>query len=94
MSHIKYAGRARVLRDRGREFFMCWCGERVAVDDLEPIGRSCGGTGMLECLCGGDFCVCHNHGEVECGGCEDCGDCDDDFWDPDDRYDSDYEDQP
>lgn len=29
---------------------------------------------MLYCICGGDFCVCHNHGEVECDGCEDCED--------------------
>jgi len=51
----------------------CGCGEVVTEgsfsDDLDP---SCGGTGMLNCYCGGDICVCHNHGEFECDGCEDC----------------------
>ena len=37
-------------------------------------GGPCGGLGVFECLCGGDQCVCHNHGEVECPGCADCED--------------------
>jgi hypothetical protein len=49
----------------------CWCGVRNPYfsDDLSD---TCGGTGTLYCICGGDFCICHNHGEVECAGCEDC----------------------
>lgn len=51
----------------------CWCGvgNPHYSDDLED---RCGGTGTLRCRCGGDFCVCHNHGEVDCDGCEDCDD--------------------
>lgn len=48
----------------------CWCGTRNAY--FAPVGGSCGGTGTLDCICGGDFCVCHNHGEAECEGCPDC----------------------
>lgn len=48
----------------------CWCGVRNPY--YEPLKGSCGGLGFVECLCGGDFCVCHNHGEVQCFGCEDC----------------------
>ena len=58
----------------------CWCGEDNPAYLDDGLSDSCGGTGILVCLCGGDFCVCHNHGEVECGGCEDCdgdGDLDD-----------------
>lgn len=48
------------------------------------MDRTCGGTGYLNCYCGGDFCICGNFGEAECPGCEDCegerGD-DDDFED-------------
>lgn len=32
----------------------------------------CNGLGTIECLCGGDQCVCHNHGSVECQGCPEC----------------------
>ncbi len=61
----------------------CWCGTRNAY--FAPVSGSCAGTGTLYCICGGDFCVCHNHGEVECGGCEDCEfDPNGDFYDPDD----------
>ena len=48
----------------------CWCGEKDPY--CAPVEGTCGGTGMLICYCGGDQCVCHNHGEVECFGCEDC----------------------
>ncbi len=46
----------------------------------------CGGTGYLNCFCGGDFCVCGLQGGMDCGGCEDCEEDDPDY-DP-----SDYED--
>jgi hypothetical protein len=55
----------------------CWCGEPNPLysDDLD---EACGGTGERRCYCGGDVCVCHNHGAVECTGCWDCdGDPDD-----------------
>ena len=58
------------------EHWTCWCGEKDAY--CAEINDTCGGTGMLTCLCGGDFCVCHNHGEVECLGCPDCRSDDDD----------------
>jgi hypothetical protein len=48
----------------------CWCGTRNPY--FAPLPDRCGGDGHLDCLCGGDFCVCHNHGDMECFGCEDC----------------------
>lgn len=48
----------------------CWCG--VKNPYYEPLPTRCGGYGVIECFCGGDICVCHNHGEVECFGCVDC----------------------
>lgn len=59
----------------------CWCGEKDAY--FAPVHGSCGGSGELECHCGGDLCVCHNHGGAACHGCPDCQD---EFLD----YDSDY----
>ena len=61
--------------------YTCWCGARGTYDELfaDDFGSSrCGGSGVLDCKCGGDQCVCHNHGEVECPGCPDCEE-DDDF---------------
>ncbi len=68
----------------------CWCGAVGTFSELfdsEVFEQSCGGSGYLRCECGGDFCVCHHHGEVECYGCEDC-DCD---FDDDDFDDDGYE---
>lgn len=52
----------------------CWCGTRnpYFATVRDGLDRSCDGTGTLYCLCGGDQCVCHWHGEVECDGCDDC----------------------
>jgi hypothetical protein len=58
----------------------CWCGATGTHDELfdsEVYTRGCGGTGFIDCECGGDQCVCHHHGEVECDGCDDCGPEDD-----------------
>lgn len=30
---------------------------------------TCNGLGVVECLCGGDFCVCMDFGEAPCPGC-------------------------
>ena len=60
------------------EHWTCWCGEKDPY--CAPIEGTCGGSGYLTCLCGGDFCVCHNHGEVECFGCPDCESGDDDMF--------------
>jgi len=67
------------------EPFTCWCGVTGNYDEMcddSVFSDGCGGTGHMECYCGGDFCVCHNHGEIECPGCDDCepddDDCDDD----------------
>ncbi|KKN41849.1 hypothetical protein LCGC14_0719090 [marine sediment metagenome] len=63
----------------------CWCGATGTYDKLfdasglPPYPQGCGGSGMLICECGGDQCVCHHHGEVECPGCEDCDDPDEMF---------------
>lgn len=62
------------------DIIICWCGARGTYDELfadECLDESCGGTGTLHCDCGGDFCVCHFHGETECPGCEDCDPADD-----------------
>jgi hypothetical protein len=40
----------------------------------EDLDLGCGGTGVVECECGGDQCVC-GLGEYPCPGCEDCA-CD------------------
>lgn len=77
--------------DPGR-IITCWCGAEGTLEelfDLSVFSRPCGGSGFLLCYCGGDFCVCHNHGEVECPGCPDCepedfDDDRDDGWQPDD----------
>ena len=52
------------------DHWTCWCG--VTDPYCAPVEGTCAGTGMLTCYCGGDQCVCHNHGEVECFGCADC----------------------
>jgi hypothetical protein len=57
------------------EIITCWCGVRGTFDQLFDKSvweESCGGTGILHCFCGGDLCVCHHHGYIECHGCEDC----------------------
>ena len=35
---------------------MAWC-------------EHCYGTGTLDCLCGGDLCICERNGEYECPFC-------------------------
>ena len=45
------------------------------IDDEEmfsDLEEGCGGTGFLNCFCGGDLCVCDLNGVVECDSCEDC----------------------
>ena len=39
----------------------------------------CGGTGIIECFCAGDFCACSIEGSVDCVGCVDCLDIDSDL---------------
>lgn len=60
------------------EVITCWCGATGTMDELfdgAVYAESCGGSGYLDCHCGGDQCVCHHHGqEVECPGCPDCRD--------------------
>lgn len=52
----------------------CWCGETEGWMSTSGLESGCAGTGYLHCFCGGDFCVCHNHGGTECDGCDDCED--------------------
>jgi hypothetical protein len=47
------------------------CGEKDAYF-APPRRGGCSGIGTIECLCGGESCVCHNHGEVDCDGCSEC----------------------
>ena len=71
----------------GEELITCWCGCRGTYDQLfdeTGLDDRCGGSGTLYCYCGGDLCVCHNHGEVECFGCPDCEDADDYDYYPED----------
>lgn len=69
--------------------FKCWCGAQGAFEemfDFSDAEGGCGGSGLIDCYCGGDFCVCHNHGEYECPGCDDCDDREDednDYYDED-----------
>lgn len=49
------------------------CGMGPAWFSVADLDHACGGSGTLACYCGGDACQCHNHGEVECDGCEECG---------------------
>lgn len=61
----------------GVEVVRCWCGVEGPYDELHDdavFDQDCGGSGVLYCECGGDLCVCHNHGEVPCPGCDDCDD--------------------
>ena len=68
---------ARTTTQPALEVDRCWCG--VENPYYEPVRGTCGGMGIIECLCGGDQCVCHHHGEIECLGCVDCaGDDEDD----------------
>lgn len=61
--------------DTDDKIITCWCGAKGTYaelfDDSDAEG-GCGGSGIIDCMCGGDFCVCHNHGEYECPGCDDC----------------------
>lgn len=61
-----------------KEIIRCWCGAKGTYDELfndDGLEYSCGGTGYIDCYCGGDQCVCHHHGqEVECPGCSECPD--------------------
>ena len=59
----------------------CWCGEEHPYYADDGIDEGCGGSGMLYCRCGGDICVCHWHGEVDCSGCEDCAERDESWED-------------
>lgn len=62
------------------EIITCWCGAQGTHDELfdnAVYEQCCGGSGVLNCECGGDMCVCHHHGEVDCPGCEECIDLDD-----------------
>jgi RecJ-like exonuclease len=34
-----------------------------------PACPHCQGSGEVNCLCGGDFCVCENYGEKDCPVC-------------------------
>lgn len=74
----------------GGERIRCWCGVVGTYEELfddDGLDSDCGGTGYVDCYCGGDLCVCHHHGQqVDCPGCDSCPVLDDGF--DDDYYDS------
>lgn len=39
-------------------------------DDYEGWCDTCHNTGMIDCHCGGDLCVCRNNGELPCPHCD------------------------
>lgn len=86
--------RLRYYREKFGDDFdapdVCWCG--VKNPYYAPLPDCCEGHGYHQCFCGGDQCVCHNHGEVECFGCEDCQQ--NDFDDDDDGWSLDEMDDP
>lgn len=49
----------------------CWCGEKKPFYSDEHH-KTCAGSGVMHCFCGGDDCSCHHHGTVTCDGCADC----------------------
>lgn len=67
--------------DDEEEVFTCWCGVENPYFSDEDLDDTCGGAGELYCYCGGDLCVCHNHGSSDCPGCPDCEDEGDDGYD-------------
>lgn len=81
-----------VRRMMDQDLIQCWCGTVGKYEDMfdnDCLSEPCGGSGFIHCYCGGDFCCCHNHGEVECPGCEDCKSDEyrDDDYDMDEFYD-------
>ena len=49
------------------------------------VESDCGGTGLMECFCAGDFCACEMQGTAPCPGCNWCiepaeGECNCDCW--------------
>lgn len=60
------------------EKLLCWCGAEGTAEELFDLSGikscNCDGSGYKQCYCGGDQCVCHHHGEIECDGCENCDD--------------------
>ncbi len=73
--------------DSDDDIITCWCGAQGTYDQLfgsDFLDEGCGGTGSLNCYCGGDSCVCHWHGATECPGCDDCEGDEEDFYDDDD----------
>jgi len=56
------------------DLIRCWCGAIGTYDEMfsDDLAGGCGGMGVIDCRCGGDLCVCHNHGEIQCCGCDDC----------------------
>ena len=81
--------------DEDGEIYECGCGLSGTYEEMfgEETGleESCGGSGYLNCYCGGDLCVCHYHGGCDCPGCMDCYNGDD-LDDDSDYYPSEDED--
>lgn len=42
----------------------------MSLDFAPGYCSTCNNTGMVDCHCGGDLCICENNGEEECPDCE------------------------
>lgn len=57
-----------------------WCDEAgkhcgsADCNDSPFMSSGCGGSGLVECFCAGDFCACSIKGTGACEGCSDCRD--------------------
>lgn len=72
-----------LMGNESTEIIACWCGAKGTYEELfdeSGLEEGCGGTGSINCFCGGDQCVCHHHGDLECFGCEDCQEDEEDGW--------------
>lgn len=85
----RHGERVLSLKMRNSQMIQCWCGAVGTYHELfsDDFSLGCGGSGQLDCYCGGDFCVCHNHGAADCPGCDDCEGAPDDYDDYDDDWD-------
>lgn len=55
-SHHPFCGLAQIDHNHGDDDQ--WC-------------ETCHNTGSINCYCGGDLCICENHGEMPCPSCRD-----------------------
>ena len=47
-----------------------WYEAMAAADDADGWCDLCHNTGEVDCYCGGDLCICMNHGTKPCPACD------------------------